>query len=795
MKKKFNYLTASALALSFAVSAVIPTVANIPAVYAESEDVTVKDSVSGHSIPTSYEEANKFYYQFGEISYCACGQIVTCVPVADVNGYLKTTYTLDGEELYLTPQRNFTGSQTLPVEGYTPIKKGYESVAFSGDSKVGKHTLKINVEFTAHSSIESEPLPTVYQKEYVFEYEVDENHIIIPNIPNTFRQTEKFMENYGNYQIQGDKIIVCTPQFADGGYDVVVNSNAPLLSEKSFSSDESLTIDEKTGYLEPSVPGSAVNKLLVFDASKEGTYSVDIYNKREWEEETLNHIIFTYNVDKDGKVTFDDSASLQIPQSYEEAKEFIEKYGESETDGKRVISVIPVINSDDFSIEPSSQTDEIKPYTEQTQTYYYNSKDKGTKGCKGYMVTTYTMKTDASENETLINSSGSLFQVIRTKCDHFTEVYKIHYLINKETGKFEEYSVEPQSLADCKVFENKYGTFAVDQNQKKVVAVVPAGYVWGAIELADESLAEVFEEKYFPNYYFIDDEGNVAHIDDGGGYKILTFDASKAGKYSIKFDDKYNQLKNSSCEYTVDENGNISLKLTEIIPPNPVITGIETYDEADAIFKENGGYLINDKEISIVIPNLIYCQGYLEEYNGIRQEFLKETKVFNPDVYEIGFDKDALDIDDTQLYIPDKNPGYTVYTYDLDMDISVITTNGDCISVPAPIDFSITYKAYNSNDVVTPEDDIFYKFRFNIDDNGKITNTGVVSKDSGDANNDGSVDVADVVAIAAHIGNSKENNLPNKAKIYCDVQAHGNGLDASDALMIQQYLAKIITEF
>ncbi|MDE5946726.1 MAG: hypothetical protein K2G63_05440 [Oscillospiraceae bacterium] len=791
MKKKFNYLTASALALSFAVSAVIPTVANIPAVYAESEDVTVKNTVSGHEIPSDYYEADKFYNQIGEISYCACGQIVTCVPVADVYRDLKTTYILDGEELYLTPQRNFEPTETLPVEGYTPRFKGYESVAFFGDSKVGKHTLKINVEFAAKSSIESEPLPTVYQKEYVFEYEVDENHIIIPNIPNTFRQTEKFMENYGNYQLQGDKIIVCTPCFSDGGYNVVVDSNATLLSESSFSSDEALTIDD-TGYLMPPVPGAAVNKVLVFDASKEGTYSVDIFNKREWENETHNHIIFTYNVDKDGKVTFDDSASLQIPQSYEEAKEFIEKYGESETDGKRVISVIPVINSEDFSIEPSSETQEIKPYTKQTQTYYYNSKDKGIKGCKGYMVTTYTMKTDASENETLINSSGSLFQVIRTKCDHFEEVYKIHYLINKETGKFEEYSVEPQSLADCKVFENKYGTFAVDQNQKKVVAVVPGGYVWGAIELSDEGSAKMLEEKYCYNHYFIDDEGNVMHIDDGGGYKILTFDASKTGTYSIKLDDRFGMMENSSCEYTVDENGNISLKLTEITPPNPVITGIETYDEADAIFKENGGYLINDKEISIVIPNLIYCHGYDEEYNGIRPEFLKEIKVLNPDV--LGFD--TLD-DDTQVYIPDRNVGYTVYTYDLGMDISFITTNGDCILAPAqfPIDFSVTYKTYNSNDVITPEDDIFYTFRFNIDDNGKITNTGVVSKDSGDANNDGTVDVADVVAIAAHIGNPEQNSIPDKAKIYCDVQAHGNGLDASDALMIQQYLAKVITEF
>ncbi|MGN0676637.1 MAG: dockerin type I domain-containing protein, partial [Ruminococcus sp.] len=84
--------------------------------------------------------------------------------------------------------------------------------------------------------------------------------------------------------------------------------------------------------------------------------------------------------------------------------------------------------------------------------------------------------------------------------------------------------------------------------------------------------------------------------------------------------------------------------------------------------------------------------------------------------------------------------------------------------------------------------------RFNCTDD-ILTNTGVVSNDSGDANGDGNIDIADVVTLSAFIGNPDINTVSDKAKIYCDVQSHGNGIDASDVLMIQQYIANVITEF
>ncbi|MDE5945892.1 MAG: glycoside hydrolase family 9 protein [Oscillospiraceae bacterium] len=64
----------------------------------------------------------------------------------------------------------------------------------------------------------------------------------------------------------------------------------------------------------------------------------------------------------------------------------------------------------------------------------------------------------------------------------------------------------------------------------------------------------------------------------------------------------------------------------------------------------------------------------------------------------------------------------------------------------------------------------------------------------GDANDDGTVDVADVVATAAYVGNPDANKLPAQGLINADVHANGNGITADDALAIQQYLAKIVTE-
>jgi len=65
----------------------------------------------------------------------------------------------------------------------------------------------------------------------------------------------------------------------------------------------------------------------------------------------------------------------------------------------------------------------------------------------------------------------------------------------------------------------------------------------------------------------------------------------------------------------------------------------------------------------------------------------------------------------------------------------------------------------------------------------------------GDVTNNGVVDIADVVSMAAYVGDPETNILENDAIIRGDVHNAGDGLTGSDVLMVQQYIAKIITEF
>lgn len=72
------------------------------------------------------------------------------------------------------------------------------------------------------------------------------------------------------------------------------------------------------------------------------------------------------------------------------------------------------------------------------------------------------------------------------------------------------------------------------------------------------------------------------------------------------------------------------------------------------------------------------------------------------------------------------------------------------------------------------------------------TNTSPQVTLRGDANEDGQVTIADAVAIAAFVGNSNKNPLSEQGKINADVHESGNGLNASDALAIQQSIIGII---
>ncbi len=105
------------------------------------------------------------------------------------------------------------------------------------------------------------------------------------------------------------------------------------------------------------------------------------------------------------------------------------------------------------------------------------------------------------------------------------------------------------------------------------------------------------------------------------------------------------------------------------------------------------------------------------------------------------------------------------------------------------INIQCWYASDKSGKEITPSTDAgeFTGARIVKDSNPTTTKTVW-----GDANDDGSVDVADVVAVAAYVGDAENNNLKEKGLTNADVHNNGNGITADDALVIQQYLAKII---
>ena len=62
----------------------------------------------------------------------------------------------------------------------------------------------------------------------------------------------------------------------------------------------------------------------------------------------------------------------------------------------------------------------------------------------------------------------------------------------------------------------------------------------------------------------------------------------------------------------------------------------------------------------------------------------------------------------------------------------------------------------------------------------------------GDANGDGIVDIADVISIKCYLINPQKYSLSKQGLVNADVQATGNGLNASDAVAVQQYILQLI---
>ncbi len=814
--KKFTYVIAAALSLTFAVSAVPTFTESIP------ETSALYIAPDPHSIPASGIQARYFYNEIGEISYCPCGEIVTCIPIANPQYGLNVTYKLNGEEF--TPDnvvRNYLNSLETTLDTNVTVTEeyegriGFESISFFPKENDKDYTLEINVSFSSatvknNSPDDVDPIvfddPIVVEENYKFNFKVDENGVIIPGdayiTPSTYQQTEIFKRKYGNYTayygdqtIYDNKVIVCTPWYRDVGYDIAYESNAELLSEEQYTSP-SHYIDPVTGIIEY-IDGGSENKVLTFDASKPGTYSVKVYNTREFGENSeIEPIEFTYHVSENGEIGFPQTSKLTVPTDYFSAQHFIEQYGESETDGFQVVEVIPVVKSDNFRIMPSSETDEEKPYVKNTATYY--CPNATSENCKGYQVTTYSMNRSLSPEEIV---TDKLYHVTNTEytVDEYTmrKAYFCGYLIDKETKSFKEYLTEPASFAESQVFLKKYGNFCADPNQKKVIAVIPEHYT---INHEIGGTAELLKTKYYDDdkAEYVSDNGQIVQTLDLGGNKILMFDASKAGTYTIRIEETWagnpDVSINYNIDYTVADDGTITLSEPAENPQKPD-EKIDSFSKANSLFNGNGGYSINneDQTLQIAVPVNFSVEkpggGFsYEEYDCTYTGNFNDSRLTDEEFY----------MNDTTHTAKINEPvGYYVYTYNLAPEsMEVLKTDGTFDGVENAIkgDFSITFTM--SEDINPYGDNDKYVYRFNADDNGIITNTGVVSnRDSGDANGDGTIDIADVVAVASYVGNPENNSIPDKAQVFCDVHAHGNGVDASDLLMIQQYLAKIITEF
>lgn len=69
-----------------------------------------------------------------------------------------------------------------------------------------------------------------------------------------------------------------------------------------------------------------------------------------------------------------------------------------------------------------------------------------------------------------------------------------------------------------------------------------------------------------------------------------------------------------------------------------------------------------------------------------------------------------------------------------------------------------------------------------------VTTTAASSNVYGDANADGKVDISDVVLIRRYLINSKKYPITAKGLVNCDVHSQGNGINAQDAVAVQQFV-------
>jgi len=142
----------------------------------------------------------------------------------------------------------------------------------------------------------------------------------------------------------------------------------------------------------------------------------------------------------------------------------------------------------------------------------------------------------------------------------------------------------------------------------------------------------------------------------------------------------------------------------------------------------------------------------------------------------------------TSINIPDSVTEIGDSAFSSCSDLTSITIKNPNCQIDDYIDIPDTATIYGYNNSTAQAYAEKYDIKFvELDDKPADTVKG-------DVTGDGTVDIADVVAAASYVGDNTQNKLSNDAIIAGDVHNTGDGLTGNDVLMIQQYLAKIITE-
>ncbi|MDE5947080.1 MAG: carbohydrate-binding domain-containing protein [Oscillospiraceae bacterium] len=226
----------------------------------------------------------------------------------------------------------------------------------------------------------------------------------------------------------------------------------------------------------------------------------------------------------------------------------------------------------------------------------------------------------------------------------------------------------------------------------------------------------------------------------------------------------------------LDSNGSLSISGGTVIVCGPTKGGNGIFDKGD------GNYTMN------------FTGGTVF---GIGSSDMMETPTTSNGTYLVST---RANLQAGQLvFVKENNEVISVLTVpsDINMSSGAVQFYSDRAGKNAEISFGGSYSGTLNADGYGEGNEPVVTTSTTSSSTTTTTTTTMTSSDNkdglkGDANDDGTVDVADVVAVASYVGNPESNKLTSKGITNSDVHNTGDGLTANDALMIQQYIAKIV---